>query len=111
MKTSAIALAAVGLLAAGAASASDRVSDVDYMRAARCKGLATGLGSDTSGLDAFLKAQARSRAPYVLDHGQEEMDRAKRQAARAELKDRTSAELAGPCTAYTGQAKDMAASR
>ena len=50
MKTAAVALIAVGLFTAGAASASDRVSDVDYMKAARCKGLATGLGAESAGL-------------------------------------------------------------
>jgi len=110
MKTAAIAFAAVGLLAAGAAQASEHVTDVDYMRAARCKGIAAGLGADASGLDAFLKVQSRSRVPYVIDRGQDEMNRGKREAAKADLKDRISAELAGPCMAYTGQAKDMAGS-
>ncbi|MDB5423817.1 MAG: hypothetical protein JWQ29_1233 [Phenylobacterium sp.] len=109
MKTAAIALAAVALLAAGAASAADRVSDLDYMRASRCKGLAVSLGSDTSSLDAFLKDQGRSRQEFVLDRGTEEMNRGKREASKTDLKARTSAELAGPCLAYTGQGKDMAA--
>lgn len=108
MKIAAIALAAVGLLAAGAAAAADRVSDVDYMKAARCKGIAAGLGSDSAGLDAFLKEQGRSRVSYVLDRGQEEMSRGKREAAKTELKDRTGAELSGPCSAYIGQSKTMA---
>ena len=109
MKTAASALAAVALLAAGAASAGERVSDVDYMKAARCKGIATSLGSDTAGLDAFLKEQGRSRVSYVLDRGQEEMSRGKREAAKTELKDRTGAELSGPCGAYMGPSKTMAA--
>ena len=111
MKTAAIALAAAGLLAAGAAAASDRVSDLDYMKASRCKGLATGLGADSTGLDAFLKVQSRSRSPVVFDRGEDEMKRGKREASKADLKDKVSAELSGPCLAYTGPAKDMAASR
>lgn len=109
MKTAAIAFAAVGLLAAGAASASERVSDVDYMRAARCKGIATSLGSDTTSLEAFLKEQGLSRISYVLDRGQVEMSRGMRQAAKAGSRDRASAELSGPCRAYMGQSKTMAA--
>lgn len=108
MKFAAIALAAVGLLAAGAASASDRVSDLDYMKASRCKGLATGLGADSAGLDAFLKAQSRSRSPIVVDRGEDEMTRGKREATKADTKDRVSAELTGPCMAYVGPAKDTA---
>ena len=111
MKTAAIALAAVGLLIAGAAQASDRVSDLDYMKASRCKGLATGLGADSTGLDAFLKDQIRWRSSAVVDRGEDEMKRGKREASKAEVKDRLSAELSGPCMAYTGPAKDMAASR
>lgn len=111
MKTAAIALAAMGLLAAGAASAADRVSDLDYMKASRCKGLATALGADSTGLDAFLKVQGRSRSMIVVDRGESEMTRGKREASKADLKDRLSAELSGPCMVYTGSAKDMAATR
>ena len=111
MKTAAIALAAVGLLAAGAAQASDRVSDLDYMKASRCKGLATGLGADSTSLDAFLKAQSRSRSMIVVERGENEMTRGKREASKADLKDRLSAELSGPCLAYSGPGKDLAASR
>ena len=111
MKTAAIALVAAGLLAAGTAAASDRVSDLDYLKASRCKGLATGLGSDTSGLDAFLKQQSPSRSVIVVERGDSEMTRGKREASRADAKDRLSAELSGPCLAYAGSAKDMASSR
>ena len=111
MKITAIALAAAGLLAAGTAAAADRVSDLDYMKASRCKGLATGLGADASGFDAFLKAQSRSRAPVVVERGDSEMFRGKREASRSGAKDRLSAELSGPCLAYNGSAKDMASSR
>jgi hypothetical protein len=111
MKTAAIALAAVGLLAAGAASASDRVTDLDYMKAARCKGLATGLGADSAGIDAFLKEQGRSRSPIVLDRGSDEMTRGKRDASKSDSKDRVSAELSGPCMAYSGSSKGVASSQ
>ena len=109
MKTAAMTFAAVALLAAGAASASERVSDLDYMKAARCKGIAASLGSDTAALDAFLKEQSRSRVSYVIGRGEEEMTRGKRDAAKTDLKARTGAELSGPCSAYMGQAKTMAA--
>lgn len=108
MKFAAIALAAAGLLTAGAASAADRASDLDYMKASRCKGLATGLGADTAGIDAFLKEQGRSRTLIVADRGAEEMTKAKREAAKADTKDRVSAELSGPCMAYSGAARDTA---
>ena len=111
MKTAAIALVAVGLLTAGAASASDRVSDLDYMKASRCKGLATGLGADSAGLDAFLKEQGRSRSQIVVDRGEDEMTRGKREASKSDSKDRVSAELTGPCMAYAGPSKASSSSQ
>ena len=110
MKTAAIALAAMGLLAAGAASASERATDLDYMKAARCKGLATGLGADTSGFDAYLKQQSASRSPMVMDRGDDEMARGKKDAKKSEAKDRINAELSGPCMAYSGSPKGVASS-
>ncbi|MDB5418926.1 MAG: hypothetical protein JWP50_2345, partial [Phenylobacterium sp.] len=61
MKVAAIALVALGLAVAGSAAASSRVTDVDYLKANRCKGLASGMGADTAGLDAFIKTEGRSR--------------------------------------------------
>ncbi len=116
MKITAIALTAVALFTAGAASASERVSDLDYLKASRCKGLATGLGADSSGLDAFLKEQSRSRTPLAVARADDEMARGKRDAKKSDTKDRMSAELSGPCMAYsgaavTGSAKDASSSR
>lgn len=111
MKFTVFALAA-GLLVAGSASASEKVTDVDFLKANRCKGLAAGIGSvDTSGLDAYLKAEGRSRNVVILQRGEEEFDRAKRSARNADLKPRLTAELTGPCLAYMGGGKDVATSR
>jgi hypothetical protein len=101
MKFAAIALATLGLAVASSAAAA-HFTDVDYLRASRCKGIATGLGADTTSLDALLKAEGRSRIDVILRHGEEEADRAKRQATDANMKDRLSAELASGCAAYTG---------
>jgi hypothetical protein len=106
MKTAAVLLAALGLTVAGAAAASERMTDVDYLRANRCRGLAEGLGvGDTANLDATIKTEGRSRAEPIYVRGQEELARGKRDAGKAELKERFSAELNGACTAYLGGAK------
>ncbi|MDB5444593.1 MAG: hypothetical protein JWP86_2748 [Phenylobacterium sp.] len=105
MKVAAIAFVALGLAVAGSAAASSRVTDVDYLKANRCKGLASGMGADTAGLDAFIKTEGRSRIDYVLRRGEEEATRAKRQTADANQKDRLSAELSGGCAAYMGGSK------
>jgi len=109
MKVAAIALVALGLTA-GAATAAERVTDLDYMKASRCKGLAEGVGqADTAGLDAFLKEQKKGRQSFVLERAGAEHDRAKREARSEDRRERLAAELAGACMAYMGPAKDMAA--
>jgi hypothetical protein len=109
MKAAAVLLFTVGLACAGAASASSHVSDLDFLRANRCKGLATGLGSgDTAGLDAMLKAEGRSRSDAVIQRAQEELTRGKRDASKTDLKERVTAELNGPCLALLESGMDAA---
>jgi hypothetical protein len=112
MKIAAITLVALSLAAAGSAVASSGVTDVDYIKASRCKGLATGLGSgDTAALDAFLKTEGRSRNDIIIQKAGEEMSKAKREASRTDAKDRLSAELNGSCMAYMSGGKDTPAAR
>lgn len=108
MKVIAMVLAGASLVAAGSAAASDRVTDLDYLKASRCKGIAMATGADTAGLDSYLKAAERGRQPVILERAQDETSRAKRES-RGDRKERAMAELAGACTAYTGAGKDMAA--
>ncbi|WP_374654534.1 hypothetical protein [Phenylobacterium sp.] len=105
MKLIAIALTATGLLAtAGTAAAA--VSDVEFLRASRCRGLAeSGVAQvDTAAMDAFLKAEQRTRTTFVADRGKAEFDKARREGKtdNAERKARLTAELNGPCQAYKG---------
>lgn len=101
MKVAAIAFAVLGLAAtAGAAAASTRFTDVDYLKASRCRGIAAGLHADTAPFDAFLKAESRTRVDLVMHRGDVEAADAKRQASDANMKDRLTAELTGSCTAY-----------
>lgn len=111
MKFAAVMLVAAGLAAAGSASASASAfrTDMDYLKASRCKGIAQGLGAaDTGNLDAALKADSRRRDEVIVNRGHDEMMRAKRQAADANMKDKLSAELANVCTAYMGPNKNVA---
>jgi hypothetical protein len=110
MQITAITLVAASLLTAGAAAASDRFTDLDYMKASRCSGLAAGLNAaDAASLSALVKAEGRNRVDLVLTRGQSEFDRAKRQARSADNKDRLTAELTSACAAYTGAGRDVAA--
>lgn len=111
MKVAAVAFAVLGLAVAGSAAASTRVTDVDYLKASRCKGIAQGMGADTASLQAFLKAEGRTRADYILQRADEEATRARRQTSDANLKDRLAAELSGACTAYMSAGKGSPSAR
>jgi hypothetical protein len=89
-------------VASSTASAAGRATDVDYLRASRCRGIAAGLAADTASLDAFLKTEGRTRDMFVLQRGEEEQARGKRDARRTEAGVRATAELNGPCQAYKG---------
>ena len=109
MKTAAVLLAALGLAVSGAAVASDHLTDVDYLKANRCRGLAEGLGAgDTASLDAMIKAEGRSRSEAIVQRASDEQNRARKEAAKSDLKDRLTAELNGPCVALMSAGKDAA---
>ena len=105
-----IALTAIMLTAAVATAAQARansLSDVEYLQAARCSGLAASgaLGEmDTSAIDAMLKAESRGRVGYIVDKGAAAKSDAKRQATRAKDERRAGlqAELSGACARYLG---------
>jgi hypothetical protein len=105
MKYAAIAFASASLAAGAAAALPAEPTDMDYLRASRCRGIATGLGADASGFQAYLKTAARGRSLSVQDRGDQEFAKAKRQAS-GEAKTRLQAELSGACAAYAapGQA-------
>ncbi|MDE2486559.1 MAG: hypothetical protein KGO51_04110 [Alphaproteobacteria bacterium] len=110
MKRAAVAIAALGLAAAGSAYAASPVSDVDYLRANRCEGIAAGLGADTSHVAAFIKAQGATRMDYILAKGREAYRQARRETSDANLKPRLNTELATSCAAYVGQGAKVARS-
>jgi hypothetical protein len=107
MNRLAIAITAAGLAVAGSAAAFDRVTDVDFLKASRCKGIATAVGADTTGLNAFLKSEARVRNDVILKRADDEAARGKRQAADANLKEQVAQELSSTCTAYMGAGKSV----
>lgn len=111
MKFTAVAVAAVALSLAGASVAATPASDSAYLAASRCKGLATGLGSSTTAnLDAFLKAESRTRNGYILEHGADLMSKAKREASNPDAKPRLTNELNSQCHAYLGDKATSAGS-
>ncbi|HKP78963.1 MAG TPA: hypothetical protein VJU34_07535 [Phenylobacterium sp.] len=108
MKFAVIALVAA-TFAAGAAAAAERVTDVDYLKANRCKGLATGIDGvvDVAALDNFIKAERGARANYIVSRGDEEFQRARKEARSADRRERLTAELTTSCQAYLGPASNV----
>jgi hypothetical protein len=106
----AIALSAAAMLVAGAAQASDKVTDVEYLKANRCKGLATTLTGvvDGDALNAFVKAEAGARAPYIIERAQAEFTKARREAKDEARRERLTAELSGPCTVFVSAPSSVA---
>jgi hypothetical protein len=106
----AIVLTAAVLSVAGAASASDRITDAQYLKASRCKGLATGITGvvDAAQIDAYLKQAKGARSPILMDRADAEFDRAKREARSGAGKERLTAELTGTCSAYLGDPANVA---
>jgi len=106
----AIAIAVAALATAGSAVASDKVTDVEYMKANRCKGLASTLTGvvDTAALDSFIKSERGARAQYIVERGEELQAKARREARSEDRKEKLTAELTGPCSAYLGGPSSVA---
>lgn len=107
MRPTAIALSAAALAAlfatAASAAAPAKITDIEYLKASRCVGLASA-GTlnpvDATALTGFVKEQERIRAGYINERAREEAAKAKRQAKHMDGRERLNAELAGPCMAY-----------
>jgi hypothetical protein len=102
-----IAVAALFVAAsafAGAATAQNPgdLSDVAYIAAARCEGLAQGAKVDTSAIKKMLVNQEGARSQAILDKADEVRQDARRQASRAQgfMLQSVNAELSGACQTY-----------
>ncbi|WP_340644219.1 hypothetical protein [Phenylobacterium sp.] len=96
--------AAAALMAAGSALAAAQVTDVDFIKASRCRGIATSAAADTADLDAWLKTASKSRSTAVMDKAAVAEDAGRREAktTNAERKARLATELGGPCQVFKG---------
>jgi hypothetical protein len=110
MKFAAILIAAATVASTGSAFAAERVSDMEYLKASRCKGLATTLTGvvDAGSIDSYLKAARSARSPAVFERAESEFDKARREARSEDRKTRLTAELTGPCSAYLGEPASVA---
>lgn len=103
-----IALTVIALTCAVATTASARanhLTDVEYLQAARCSGLAASeaLGAmDTASIDALLKAESRGRVGFIVDKADKARSDAERMANRAKPERRAGllAERTNTCARY-----------
>jgi len=94
--TAAVILATAATSTSTVAFAQTRLSDSQFIKAARCSGLA---GDDAGRFDSIVKANKRGRADFVLARAMTAKDDAVRQVRRAGEggKAEIQAELAGVC--------------
>ena len=97
-----LAAAAVTFVATSALAATP-TTDLDFLKANRCKGLAMGSGATPGAFDAYIKSVGKTRTSYVLQKGEDELDRARRESktTNTERQERLAKELSGPCVAYS----------
>ncbi|MDO9337364.1 MAG: hypothetical protein EON95_08255 [Caulobacteraceae bacterium] len=104
MKTLLISATLLALAGASAVSAqpAGRLSDSQFIKAARCKGLAKADGVDTKAIDLVLKTNKRGRADWIVDKAMDAQDSAVSEARRADAtrKAELAAEWNGACQAY-----------
>jgi hypothetical protein len=103
-KIAMISLVAAVSALAGAASAqgAERMSDVAFIAASRCEGLAQGAKVDVSSIKSLLVNQDDNRNSYIRDKAEQAREDAKRQATNAQgyTQEQVNAELSGACKAY-----------
>lgn len=92
------ATAMSSLVAPAAFAAEGRLNDSQFIKAARCAGLA---GDDAEKFDALVKANQRGRASVIIDRAMTARSDAARatRSAREGGKVAIAAELAGACAA------------
>jgi hypothetical protein len=101
-------IAALAAATAGVA-ASARLTDVQFLKAARCEALMTSPalgGGDGAGIKAVVKAQRAGRVAYIYDKADQVREDAERQIRHAQAEQKASliAERDGACQAFLGEA-------
>lgn len=98
-----LAAAACAVLATTAGAQSpERLSDVAFIAASRCEGLAQGAKADTTAIKSLMVNQDNDRNTYILEKADQVRDDAKRMASHAQGYglQAVNDELSGACRAY-----------
>jgi len=96
------AVAAVAFATAASAESPNRLTDVAFIAASRCEGLAQGAKVDAAAFKSALVHQDDDRPQAILDKAEDVREDAKRVAGQAQGPDLQSVnnELSGACQAY-----------
>ena len=77
-------LAASALATAASAQSPGRLSDVAYIAASRCEGLAQGAKADTAAIKSLLNNQDNDRNSYIREKADQAREDAQRKASHAQ---------------------------
>ena len=95
-------VATIAFATAASAQSPERLTDVAFIAASRCEGLAQGAKVDIAAIKSALVHQDDDRPQAVLDKAEDVREDAKRMASHAQGLDLQSVtnELSGACQAY-----------
>jgi hypothetical protein len=101
------AVTAAAVAATAASAEPSHLSDVAYIEAGRCVGIATSksiASPDAKSMIAWFNAERRGREEFVVEKAEDAMRDAKTQADRANpyVKSQLEAELGGACATLKG---------
>jgi len=96
-----LAISIIAVLAAGAAQASERLSNEDYTKLGRCAGLAVAAGQDAHPYQSRLQSERSNRLGEALLGAQNARRNAQKEfrSANAETRERLNQELSETCAA------------
>lgn len=104
MKIFTISVFAMSVAAGAASAAQSSMTDVEYIKASRCAGIAKTLTNvvDSGQLADLVKAERGVRADYVIGRAGDAFEQGRKEAKKEARRETLTAELSGPCAALLG---------
>jgi hypothetical protein len=104
MKILAVSVFAMSVVASAASAAQSTLTDVQYIKASRCAGIAKTLTNvvDSEQLAALVKSERGVRADYVVGRAGDAFEQGRKEAKKEARRENLTAELTGSCAALLG---------
>lgn len=101
MKILTISVFALSISAGAAFAAQSEMTDVEYIKASRCAGLAKTLTNVVDGdqLAALMKSERGVRADYIIGRAGDAYEQGRKEAKKEARRETLTAELSGSCAA------------